>query len=312
MSTTRITPTRMLVGYDGSPAASAAIEAGAQLFPRAHAWVAHMWTPPFASTSLRDRLWTGPSNIDEFVEAIEREGKREADRMAAIGVTLAGVAGWDAEPLVVRSYGGEGLRFAELSEKVDADVVLIGSRGLGGAQALLGSVSDMVVHYTDRPVLVVPHPLLIAEFAALANGPVLVGYDGSPGAQTALATATRLFPTRPLLLATVDDGQATGDTTGPPQEGDDTAVTRLQLRGGRGMHGRSVAAALVGCARSRAAGVLVVGTRGRSAVREILLGSVAMATLHHAYLPVLVVPSGSPAAGDSRATTTSSPASAAT
>jgi nucleotide-binding universal stress UspA family protein len=33
----------------------------------------------------------------------------------------------------------------------------------------------------------------------------------------------------------------------------------------------------------------MVGSRGRSAVREILLGSVAMATLHHTRRPVLVV-----------------------
>jgi nucleotide-binding universal stress UspA family protein len=51
-----------------------------------------------------------------------------------------------------------------------------------------------------------------------------------------------------------------------------------------------VAASLADYARRRAAAVLVVGSRGRSAMREILLGSVAMATLHHAYRPVLVIP----------------------
>ena len=156
-------PIRVLMGYDGSPAASAAIEAGAQLFPQARVWVAHLWTPPFASNGLRHRLWSGTSRVDEFVEAVEREGEREADRMAAMGVTLARAAGWDAEPLVVRSYGGEGLQAAELAERMDADLVLVGSRGLGGARAVLGSVSDMVAHYATRPVLVVPHPLLFAE-----------------------------------------------------------------------------------------------------------------------------------------------------
>ncbi|MEV0568710.1 universal stress protein [Dactylosporangium sp. NPDC050588] len=137
--------------------------------------------------------------------------------MAAVGVTLATAAGWSAEPLVVSSYGGEGLRFAE---QVDADLAIVGSRGLGGARAVLGSVSDMVVHYTHRHVLVVPHPLLIDEFAALATGAVLVGYDGSAGARAALATAGRLFPDRTLLAATVQDGEATDETTGPLPVGD--------------------------------------------------------------------------------------------
>ena len=278
-------PIQVLVGYDGSPAASAAIDAGARLFPHAHAWIAHLWTPPFASTSLRQRLWSGTSHVNEFVEAVEREGEREAERTAAIGVTLAGAAGWDAEPLLVRSYGGEGLLLTELAEKMDPDLVLVGSRGLGGAQAVLGSVSDMVVHYAPRPVLVVPNPLLIAEYAALENGPVVVGFDGSPGAQTALETAARLFPDRTLMVVTVDDDNSTG-----PSHVGDRAVTRLHVHGGHGVAGRTVAGALAGCARSQSAAALVVGSRGRSAVKEILLGSVAVATLHHAYRPVLVVP----------------------
>lgn len=287
-------PTRIILGYDGSPAANGAIEAGARLFPQAHAWVAHLWTPPFGDPGLRERLWAGTKHIDEYVEAVEREGRREADRMAAVGVTLAKAAGWTAEPLVASSYGGEGLRFAELAEHVNVDLAVVGSRGLGGTRAVLGSVSDMVVHYTPRPVLVVPYPLLIDEFAALATGPVLVGYDGSTGAHAALATADRLFPARTLLLASVQDGEVTDEIEISPPA-DSRVAARLQLPGGHGPHGRGVASALAGCARQREAAVLVLGSRGRSAVREILLGSVAMAALHHAHLPVLVVHSAAAA-----------------
>ncbi|MEU5942296.1 hypothetical protein ABZ807_24635 [Micromonospora sp. NPDC047548] len=74
---------RVVVGYDGSPAASAAIEAGALLFPGARAWIAHLWTPPFASGDLRRRLWTGTRDVNAFVQAVEREGGREADRLAS-------------------------------------------------------------------------------------------------------------------------------------------------------------------------------------------------------------------------------------
>ncbi|GGM77316.1 universal stress protein [Dactylosporangium sucinum] len=277
-------PIRVLAGYDGSPAASAAIAAAAKLFPRAKAWVANLWPPPFADDALRRRLWTGAAHIDEFVAAVEREGGREAARIAAVGVTLAAAEGWSAEALVAQTYAGEGLQLAELAEQVDADLVLVGSRGLGGARAVLGSVSDMAVHYAARPVLVVPHPLLTAEFAALSAGPVLVGDDGSAGAQAALDTAVRLFPARTVLPVTVDDGQAPGD----PQAGG-AAPARLHVPSRPGPPGRAVAGALADCAREQDAAVVVVGSRGRSAVREILLGSVAMATLHHAHRPVLVV-----------------------
>ena len=280
---------RVLIGYDGSLAAGAAIDAGARLFPRTRAWIAHVWTPPFASTSLRHRLWSGTANINEFVAALEREGRREATRLADTGVTLAAAVGWEAEPLVVRSYGGEGLQLAELAEQENADVLLIGSRGLGGARAVLGSASDLAVHYSTRPVLVVPHPLLMDEYAALGEGSVLVADDGSAGAEAALAEAIRLFPSRELARVTVDEGHTTHDSdTAPPAE--QTPVTRLQVPRGHGAAGRAVAGALSASARSRGAAVIVVGSRGRSALQEMLLGSVAMATLHHAHRPVLVVP----------------------
>ncbi|MET7471518.1 universal stress protein [Micromonospora sp. NPDC005222] len=276
---------QVVVGYDGSPAASAAIEAGALLFPGAHAWIGHLWTPPFASEELRKRLWTGKRNINVFVEAIEREGGREADRMTAVGVMLGRAAGWDAEPLVCRSYGGEGLRLAELADEKQADVLLLGSRGLGGARAVLGSVSDMAVHYSPRPVLVVPHPLLTDEYDALAAGPVVVGWDASAGSEAALAAARRLFPEREIVLVAVDGDE--GDT---PETSDGQPLTTVRVHAGGGAPGRAVAEALSTVAAERKASLVVVGSRGRTAVRKILLGSVAMATLHRAHRPVLVVP----------------------
>ncbi|SDK37371.1 Nucleotide-binding universal stress protein, UspA family [Nonomuraea maritima] len=276
----------VIVGYDGSPAAAAAIDAGAALFPRAHVWITHLWTPPFASESLRRRLWTGRADISGFIEAIEREGEAEAHRLADRGARLARTAGWDAEPLVRRTYGGEGLYFAQLAQEVDADVVLVGSRGLGGTQAILGSVSDTVVHYTPRPVLVVPHPLLTTEQAPLAGGPVIVGWDGSAGAEEALRAAARLFAGRELIVVSVDG--ASPEDSPPPAEG--LTVERVTVAGRRVMHGRAVADELRVCARTRGAAAVVVGSRGRSASREILTGSVAMATLHHTHRPVMVVP----------------------
>lgn len=279
----------VLLGYDGSATAGSAIEAAAELFPGAHAWIAHLWTPPFASEPLRRRLWHGSASLDDFVAAIEREGAAESARLAATGVVLARAAGWEAEPVTQRSYGGEGLEFGTLAQKLDADVVVVGSRGLEGARALLGSVSDLVVHYTHRPVLVVPAPLLTAERATLGAGPVMVGWDGSPGARRAFDTAGRLFPDREIKLAVVHDGTVPGAV--PP---DHDYVTR-DVGAHHADSARAVAEALTHLAGDHGAAVTVVGSRGRSALREILLGSVAMATVHHSPRPVLVVPSGAPA-----------------
>jgi nucleotide-binding universal stress UspA family protein len=59
---------------------------------------------------------------------------------------------------------------------------------------------------------------------------------------------------------------------------------------GRGIGATAVADALTQCANDRDVAVLAVGSRGRSMAREILLGSVARATLNDAQRPVMVVP----------------------
>jgi nucleotide-binding universal stress UspA family protein len=279
---------KVLVGYDGSLPASAAIDVGAALIPRARVWIGHLWTPPFASEALRRRLWKGTAALNEFVDAIEREGAAEANRLATMGVTLAVAAGWQAEALVERTYGGEGLQFTQLAEKLGPDVVVVGSRGLDGAKAILGSVSDLVVHYTARPALVIPYPLLMAERAALVDGPVIVGWDGSAGAQAALTAAARLFPTRTVELASVGQDARHTAATGAYD------VITLAAERGHATAARAVAETLAHHARQRQAALMVVGSRGRSAVREVLLGSVAVAALHHAHRPVMVVPHATP------------------
>ncbi|WP_422749509.1 universal stress protein [Mycobacterium sp. WMMD1722] len=273
----------VIIGYDGSPAATAAIDVGGRLLPQAHAWVAHLWTPPFASDALRRRLRATSRSAGELVERTEAEGEREAQRIAATGTTLARAAGLDAEPLVKRSWGGEGLVLAQLAEQVGADVVLVGSRGLGGAEAMFGSVSDTVVHYASRPTLVVPPALLAEEYDALASGPVIVGSDGSAGAHAALAAAQHVFAGRELVVVAVGDGHA------EPAAGSGVVVE--QVAPAPGGSAKATAEALVGAATHRRAAAIVVGSRGRSAMRQVLLGSVAKATLHAAHRPVLVVPS---------------------
>ncbi|KUI33446.1 universal stress protein [Mycobacterium sp. GA-2829] len=274
-------PLGVLIGFDGSPAATAAIEVAGRLLPQAHAWVAQLWTPPFASEGLRKRLRATVGSASELVERTEREGEHEAQRVAATGTTLAKAAGLDAEPLVKRSWGGEGLVLAQLAEQVSADVLVVGSRGLGGAQALLGSVSETAVHYASRPTLVAPAPMLSEEYEALADGPVVVGWDGSGGARTALAGAQHLFPARQVIVVSVGPG-----ITEPPPEG--VVVEHIEVPHADKEH--VVADTLTGFAAHRRAAAVVVGSRGQSGVRQVLLGSVARATLRCAHRPVLVVP----------------------
>ena len=277
---------RVLVGYDGSPSAVTAIEAAARLVPAAQATVVHLWEPAFTSPQLRQRLAGRAAGLEQLGTLLEEEGRAQAERVAGNGVALAGAAGWTAESLLVRSYGGTGYQFARAAEDRDADLVVVGSRGLAGVKAVMGSVSELVVHVSPVPVLVVPHPLTTVEWAAAASGPVVVGTDGSPGAARTIDAVAALFPDREHLLVAVEEP---GEGPGPTAP--DGAELITVPRHGRPGSERATAAALADFAEERGAGLLAVGSRGNSMGRELLLGSVAREVLHCAHRPVLVVPS---------------------
>ena len=278
--TTMVGP--LLVGYDGSRAATTAISLAAHLLPPGPARVVHLWSSPDRGSALHRRL-AHRARTDEHLDTlVAREVAEAAKNVAASGVVLAEAAGWTAEPLVRGVYGGEGLELARLAEQVGAAVVVVGSRGLGGLRGLLGSVSDLTVNHSPVPVLVVP-PLLAEERAATVSGPVLIAHDGSTGAERARHTASELLPGRDHVIARVEHPLDQRDEDGLPAG----AVTLHA----EGFGPRATAEALAGEAAARGAGVIVVGSRGRSMIREALLGSVARAVLHHAHRPVLVVPS---------------------
>ena len=199
-----------------------------------------------------------------MIDLLEQEAAAEAERIAAEGVVLAQAAGWKAEPVLKRAYGAQGLELASLAEELEVEMLVVGSRGLTGARAVLGSVSDQAAHTCPVPTLVVPRHVLTTERDAAAAGPILVGDDGSPAADRARETATRLFPGRDVATFTVEEART----------------------------GRAVAEGLVHRAVAIGAAAIVAGSRGRSAAREIMLGSTAIAVLHHTDRPAIVVPSG--------------------
>lgn len=272
----------VLVGFDGSRQAAQAIGIVAQLLPDRTCRIANLWWPPYFDADIRARLWPRDGNMDDFQAAVEHEGQAEAERLVTEGLALAESAGWRGEGLLRRCYGDPGFELARLAQQEHADLVVVGSRGLSGVRAMLGSTSDGLVHYSPVPALVVPYPLLERERRAAASGPVLVASDGSPGAAKAFGATQSLFPGRKIEVAAVgfDEGDA-----GLNQPG----ATHLKPEGVLSS-GRAIAEALAHHAQEIEASMIVVGSRGRAVHRELLLGSAAMAVLHHGHRPVLVVP----------------------
>jgi nucleotide-binding universal stress UspA family protein len=145
------------------------------------------------------------------------------------------------------------------------------------------------VHYSTTPVLVAPCPLDTTAYDALAAGPIVVGWDGSPGANVARTAAADLFPDRALIVVEVGAQDDQEDPQPPDERPARARFVRLPLIDRIG-YSRAVADQLDAVASEHDAAAIVVGSRGRGAIRELLIGSVAKATLHNVRRPVLVAP----------------------
>lgn len=142
-------------------------------------------------------------------------------------------------------------------------------------------------------------------------GPIVVGVDGSPGAEAALEWACAEAARHGTTLRVVVASSSPRGLGGPPdevsameplyQEGRqeaerilDRAVARVGDQAERVAIEPLVvddypARALIRAARG--ADLLVVGTRGRGGFAGLLLGSVSQQCVQHAPCPVVVVPS---------------------
>lgn len=186
----------------------------------------------------------------------------------------------------------------------DAELLVLGARGLGGFRGLLlGSVSQACLHHAPCPVAIVREG---ASEEIVRSGRIVVGVDGSPGSRAALAWAVdeaRLRHVPLEALHTWDWPQTVGYPLGvdldPTLCRDGAqhlldAELDLVVPGGSGPSiERTVlpanpASALIDI--SSDAGLVVVGTRGIGGFPGLLLGSVSHQVTQHAGCPVIVVP----------------------
>jgi nucleotide-binding universal stress UspA family protein len=141
---------KLLVAVDGSEEANAAAQAVTEMARAAGSGV-HI---AYAMQEERYRPRLGPEMWEGWQEDFERAKRsarswveEEAQRMRGEGATTV-------EPHLL--IGRPDAAIVWLAEEMGADLVLVGSRGLGAMRrALIGSVSDSVVRHAHCPVMVV-------------------------------------------------------------------------------------------------------------------------------------------------------------
>lgn len=283
---------RVVVGVDASEQARQAAVWAAREAALHHVGLTlvHTVLPPAAASSFGPGMPVGLDAMEEIVA-------RATAELDAIASTLPVT---DVRTRV--EIGSPSGALLEASE--EAELVVLGSRGHGGFTGLLlGSVSTQVAAHATCPVIVVrgaPDP---------AASRVVVGIDGSPASEAALAFAFEeasrhgwsltavhawdvpaydllVVPNAPVPvpLSDVADDEirlAAEALAGFEADYPDVEVEQRLIRA-------AAVDALLDVAQGAA--LIVVGTRGHGQVVGALLGSVSNGVLHKATIPVAVVP----------------------
>jgi nucleotide-binding universal stress UspA family protein len=237
------------------------------------------------------------SSIDaDLREQAGRNLQAATERLAGPGRTVetSALAGRASDAIIA------------LAEQVEADLIVVGSRGHGTIETmLLGSVSSEIVDHAQVPVLV-------ARGRTIER--VVFGWDGSERAEAAVPALTEwgLFEQAHVDVLSVADadppwwvqaGLVSDETAAAAyhaaaepsrQQHEEMAGHMAKRLRAAGLKADAVsregdpAESIVAFAAEHAADLIVLGTHGRTGLLPLLMGGVARNVLLHAHCSVLL------------------------
>jgi nucleotide-binding universal stress UspA family protein len=291
-----IFPTKVLLATDGSKEAELAATTATDLANATNSELHVVHVGPFMPMLF--------STMEDEPARMAREARKTLDDVAG---RIEAAGGEVAQAHL--KVGGASEEIVALAEELGAGLIVMGNRGRGGVRrALMGSVSESVVHHAHCPVLVVRGDPVV--FPAK----ILVATDGSKEAQLAATTAADLAQRTSSELHVVYVGhmppvfyESPGAWALDPDlqkrmqgRAEEEARARLdeqvrrireadsEVAGAYARLGRSDAE-IVGLSEELGAGLIALGSRGLGPLRSALMGSVSDSVVRHAHCPVLVV-----------------------
>ncbi len=291
----------IVVATDFSETASLALDRAIEFAIRHESEIAlvHVMQPDIPPLAAPEMIVI-PPNYEEMLREACTEGlTKAAQRARERGVRVSQYL----------EQGRAAKRITACADGLAADLIIIGTRGnTGFKRLLLGSVAEEVVRIADQPVLTV-HPgddrpiepvrklLFPTDFSPAADQALAVAnliLSGSENAEIVLVHTYQIASTVVPLggfgkgasrLFVANAHQLAQQATEPSVEALRSKGFRVEVVIARG----DPAAIVTELAAERDVDVIVMGTRGHSKLRQILLGSTAERIVEHAPCPVLTV-----------------------
>lgn len=151
----------LLIAYDGSDLANAAVRTAGELFPGSRALVVTVWEPGLSAIATLDSGFDAGGTMSlppdpALAAEIDRAEERHAAGVAGEGARLAGSVGLEAEPHVIPDEAHVADAIVDLAVSRNVAAVVIGSHGISGLRShLFGSTARQVLERCKRPVVVV-------------------------------------------------------------------------------------------------------------------------------------------------------------
>jgi nucleotide-binding universal stress UspA family protein len=252
--------------------------------------------------TLPGRLAWLADDVDRFRHIADERLDTVLGHMRAIGADATGVA----------SRGSVVRVMADAVEEFRPDHILIALRS---SQHANWQERKLIAHIEERFDLpVTTYAVDPQGRTSIADGPLILCYDGSEGARDAIQHAGELFPGRRALVLTAWRSVAVPGSLGMGGEAapmtnfvelDQAAAERggrladegVRIAQGVGLQAEPLAVkasgsiweTIVEIADRHDAATIVMGSRGVTGLRAMFLGSVSSAVVHHADRPTLIV-----------------------
>jgi nucleotide-binding universal stress UspA family protein len=287
---------RILVATDFSPHAQRALEHAArfaELFDASLELLTSAWLPPMVSSDAVPLNVAAATIPQSFIEATRERSQAQLEELAEplrhAGLIVDCVVTMESPSTAI----------AARAEEAGADLIALGTRGLSGLKhVVLGSIAERTARTAKCPVLTVHEDA--AAPGALRK--LLVPTDFSENAERALELAKTIAARAGARLVLqhachvpVSLESDVWSLDAPVFEGLENEARQRLGEIGTGLETEIAVSRgipdveIVEQARASAADLIVIGTRGRTGLAHLVLGSTAERVIRRAPVPVISV-----------------------